>query len=395
MRTTNVALAILAILFLLTIFKPHEAARILDDDEEELMKSESLLLLSLALQRVPVTPSHPSPDTHISASTLGQKGFAGQAMLLEPPVYPHHTVQFASKMRTINVALAILALLFLLTIFKPHEAARILHEQEEELMKCESLLLQSLAHTPVDPSHPSPDTHIPASTLGQKGFALQGTPVTPSHPSPDTHIPASTLGQKGFALQGTPVTPSHPSPDTHIPASTLGQKGFAVQRTPVTPSHPSPPTHIPASTLGQKGFAVQRTPVTPSQQSPDTYIPASTLGQKGFAGQAMPLAPPVYPRHTVQFVNKQYSMKDVYSIKIKVSIEEEKLNSSITWLKVKTIGIADCVHKEKRLVKEEQRLKGAHAQRTFHGLQPTETNMMFADRSDFAYLSQMAEEAEI
>ncbi|KAE9463878.1 hypothetical protein C3L33_04212, partial [Rhododendron williamsianum] len=110
-------------------------------------------------------------------------------------------------MRTRNVALAILALLFLLTIFKPHEAARILHEQEEELMKCESLLLQSLAHTPVDPSHPSPDTNIPASTLGQKAFAMQRTSVTPSHPSPGTHIPASTLGQKGFAGQAMPLPP--------------------------------------------------------------------------------------------------------------------------------------------------------------------------------------------
>ncbi|KAF7154421.1 hypothetical protein RHSIM_Rhsim01G0267700 [Rhododendron simsii] len=196
-------------------------------------------------------------------------------------------------MRTINVALAILALLFLQTIFKPHEAARILHEQEEELMKCESLLLQSLDHTPVDPSHPSPGTHIPASTLGQKGFAVQRTPVTPSHPNPGTHIPASTLSQKGFAVQRTPVTPSHSSPPTHIPASTLGQKGFAVQRTPVTPSHPSPGTHIPASTLGQKGFAVQRTPVTPSHPSPDTHIPTSTLGQKAFASLAMSLPPPV------------------------------------------------------------------------------------------------------
>ncbi|KAI8574456.1 hypothetical protein RHMOL_Rhmol01G0355300 [Rhododendron molle] len=111
-------------------------------------------------------------------------------------------------MRTINVALAILALLFLLTIFKPHEAARTLHEQEQELMKSESLLFQSLAHTPVDPSHPSSDTHIPANTLDQKGFALQRAPMTPRIQAPTpTSPPASTLGQKGFAGPAMPLLP--------------------------------------------------------------------------------------------------------------------------------------------------------------------------------------------
>ncbi|KAG5567461.1 hypothetical protein RHGRI_002870 [Rhododendron griersonianum] len=95
MRTRNVALAILALLFLLTIFKPHEAARILDEEEEELMKRESLLLQSL--DHSPVDPSNPDPGTFIPASsTLGQKGFAGRAMPLPPPppAYPQHTVRF-------------------------------------------------------------------------------------------------------------------------------------------------------------------------------------------------------------------------------------------------------------------------------------------------------------
>ncbi|KAF7152620.1 hypothetical protein RHSIM_Rhsim01G0267200 [Rhododendron simsii] len=85
-------------------------------------------------------------------------------------------------MRTRNVALAILAVPFLLTIFKPHEAA-----MDEE----ESLLLQSLQRGPVNPSAPSPGTYIPASNRA---------PVTPSGPAPGTYIPASSTppGQKGF-----------------------------------------------------------------------------------------------------------------------------------------------------------------------------------------------------
>ncbi|KAH7864063.1 hypothetical protein Vadar_025288 [Vaccinium darrowii] len=91
MRPTNAALAILALLFLLTMFKPLEAARILDEGEEELMKRGSLLLQSL--QKGPVPPSGSGPGTHIPATnTLGHKGFAGQAM--PPPVHPQHTVQF-------------------------------------------------------------------------------------------------------------------------------------------------------------------------------------------------------------------------------------------------------------------------------------------------------------
>ncbi|KAI8574452.1 hypothetical protein RHMOL_Rhmol01G0354900 [Rhododendron molle] len=95
MRTRNVALAILALLFLLTIFKPHEAARILDEEEEEeeLMKRDSLLLQSL--DHSPVDPSRPDPGTYIPASsTLGQKGFAGRALPPPPPAYPQHTVRF-------------------------------------------------------------------------------------------------------------------------------------------------------------------------------------------------------------------------------------------------------------------------------------------------------------
>lgn len=91
MRTRNVALAILALLLLLTVFKPHEAARILDEEEEELMKRELQ-----SLQRAPVNPSGPDSGTYTPASTtLGQKGFAGQAKPLPtPPAYPQHTVQF-------------------------------------------------------------------------------------------------------------------------------------------------------------------------------------------------------------------------------------------------------------------------------------------------------------
>ncbi|KAH7862849.1 hypothetical protein Vadar_010246 [Vaccinium darrowii] len=73
-------------------------------------------------------------------------------------------------MKPINKSLAILALLFLLSMFNTHEAARVLNE--------ESLILQSLQRGTVPPSGPSNGRYTPGtSTLGQKGFA--GCHTTP------------------------------------------------------------------------------------------------------------------------------------------------------------------------------------------------------------------------
>ncbi|KAL6960707.1 ATPase 11, plasma membrane-type [Sarracenia purpurea var. burkii] len=50
--------------------------------------------------------------------------------------------------------------------------------------------------------------------------------------------------------------------------------------------------------------------------------------------------------------------------------------------------------RKKDFGKEERELKWAHAQRTLHGLQPPETKAVFGDRSTFADLNHMAEEAK-
>lgn len=83
-------------------------------------------------------------------------------------------------MKPINKALAILALLFLLSMFKPHEAARVLSE--------ENLSLQSLRGD-VPPSKPDGGTYTPrTSTLGQKGFAGHAMPPPPL-PLPQLMVP--------------------------------------------------------------------------------------------------------------------------------------------------------------------------------------------------------------
>ncbi|KAE9463974.1 hypothetical protein C3L33_04167, partial [Rhododendron williamsianum] len=76
MKPINKALAILALLFLLSMFKPHEAARVLSEKN-----------LSLQTLRGDVPPSKPDGGTYTPrTSTLGQKGFAGQAMPPPPPL---------------------------------------------------------------------------------------------------------------------------------------------------------------------------------------------------------------------------------------------------------------------------------------------------------------------
>ncbi|KAL7200854.1 hypothetical protein ACSBR1_032722 [Camellia fascicularis] len=93
-------------------------------------------------------------------------------------------------MRTQNIVLAILMLVFLLSI-KPLEASRVLYE---ERMKTENLLLQSLDHSPTTPSGPSGGSHIPTSsttinTISEKGFAGHTIPHPHPHPHPQLVAP--------------------------------------------------------------------------------------------------------------------------------------------------------------------------------------------------------------
>ncbi|GMP90720.1 hypothetical protein CsSME_00041710 [Camellia sinensis var. sinensis] len=92
MRPQNIVLAILALVFLLSI-KPLEASRVL---YKERMKTKNLLLQSLDHSLTP--PSAPSGGTHSAASnttinTISEKGFAGHTMP-PPPVNPRLTVPF-------------------------------------------------------------------------------------------------------------------------------------------------------------------------------------------------------------------------------------------------------------------------------------------------------------
>ncbi|CAL5427473.1 unnamed protein product [Camellia sinensis] len=97
-----------------------------------------------------------------------------------------------SNMRPQNIVLAILALVFLLSI-KPLEASRVLYE---ERMKTENLLLQSLDHSPTPPSAPGGGSHIPASsttfnTISEKGFA--------GHTMPHSHVDPQLAAPFGVA----------------------------------------------------------------------------------------------------------------------------------------------------------------------------------------------------
>ncbi|KAI7983767.1 hypothetical protein LOK49_LG15G00610 [Camellia lanceoleosa] len=94
-------------------------------------------------------------------------------------------------MRPQNIVLAILALVFLLSI-KPLEANRVLYKEQ---MKTKNILLQSLDHSAITPSGPSGSTNLP----------------TPSPP----HIPASsttinTISEKDFVGHTMPPPPVNP-----------------------------------------------------------------------------------------------------------------------------------------------------------------------------------------
>ncbi|KAL7198648.1 hypothetical protein ACSBR2_021033 [Camellia fascicularis] len=94
-----------------------------------------------------------------------------------------------NKMRPLSIVLVILAVLALLSSIKPHEASRVLHEEEKMWMKKENLHLQSLPKGgPVCPpaSNPTnlpkpPPCSIKPNTISQKGYASHAMPPPPPH----------------------------------------------------------------------------------------------------------------------------------------------------------------------------------------------------------------------
>ncbi|KAI3449740.1 hypothetical protein Pfo_006405, partial [Paulownia fortunei] len=105
MKSPKVILAIVALVFLLSI-KPFEATRILDEEEEQWMKrGQNLLLPSLQRGR-PVGPPSPNGCTWIPGSggkpctaSISERNFAVIASHPPPPpdtndAYPKQMVQF-------------------------------------------------------------------------------------------------------------------------------------------------------------------------------------------------------------------------------------------------------------------------------------------------------------
>ncbi|GAA0166662.1 hypothetical protein LIER_40232 [Lithospermum erythrorhizon] len=91
MRTQIMNIALLITLVLIGSFSYHEATRILDEDEQELMNREHLLLPSF--QRGTVRPPAPNSCTFIpgnggSPCTFNEKNFAGHSMGVSPPPPP-------------------------------------------------------------------------------------------------------------------------------------------------------------------------------------------------------------------------------------------------------------------------------------------------------------------
>ncbi|KAL7198646.1 hypothetical protein ACSBR2_021031 [Camellia fascicularis] len=298
MRPLNIVfLAILALVFLLNMIKPHEASRVLNE------KEENLLLPSL---RVPVPPWGPNPPTYIptpsiKTSTINQKSFSGHVI---PPL------------------------------------------EAEDWMKNENSFLRSMKRSPVPSTGSNPPTYIPtpsikASTISQKNFA--GHVLPPPKAEKWTKKENSLLR----SMKRSPVPSKGPNTPTYIPtpsikASTISQKNFAghvmtpptvgewikkensllrsMKRSPVPSKGPNPPTYIPtpnikASIISQKNFvghvipppeveelikkknnllrSMKRSLVPSKGSNPSTYIPtpnikASTISQNFFVGHVMP-----------------------------------------------------------------------------------------------------------
>ncbi|KAG8370769.1 hypothetical protein BUALT_Bualt13G0017900 [Buddleja alternifolia] len=106
MRSLKLTLAIIAVIFLITI-NQYEATRVLDEEEEQWMKRGQNVLLQ-SLQRRPVRPPSPNGCTWVPGSggrpctaTVSQQNFAGHVTASPPPPhaaafdpYPEQMLQF-------------------------------------------------------------------------------------------------------------------------------------------------------------------------------------------------------------------------------------------------------------------------------------------------------------
>ncbi|KAF5936700.1 hypothetical protein HYC85_024206 [Camellia sinensis] len=200
-------------------------------------------------------------------------------------------------MRPLNVVLlAILALVFLLSMIKPHEASRVLNEKEE------NLLLSSL-RVPAPPWGPNLPTYIPtpsikASTINQKSFVGH---VTPSLEAEDwIKKENSSLRSMKRSLDEIPLLTSHHLASKLVP---LAKKTLQVENdsTPVVLSRVMPPPEVEEWIKKKNNLlrSMKRSPVPPLGPNPPTYIPmpnikASTISQKVLQGHGKPC--PAYPQ---------------------------------------------------------------------------------------------------
>ncbi|GMP99534.1 hypothetical protein CsSME_00046969 [Camellia sinensis var. sinensis] len=366
-----VLLAILALVFLLSMIKPHEASRVLNE------KEENLLLPSL---RVPIPPWGPNPPTYIptpsiKASTINQKSFASHVM--PPPKAEVQIKKENSFLRSMKRGLvpskgpnpptyspppSIKAS----TINQKSFAGPVMSPPEVEgRIKKENSFLNSMKRGLVPSTGPNPPTYSPppiikASTINQKSFAghvmsppeaegrikkensflhsMKRSLVPSTGPNPPTYIPppiikASTINQKSFAC--------HVMPPPEAEDQIKKENSFlrSMKRSLVPSPRPNPPTYIPppsikASTISQKNFAghvmpppetekwikkennlllsMKRSPVPSKGPYPPTYIPppnikASTISQETFVGHAMP--PPEVKERIKKENNLLRSMK--------------------------------------------------------------------------------------
>ncbi|THG19307.1 hypothetical protein TEA_028506 [Camellia sinensis var. sinensis] len=219
------------------MIKPHEASRVLNE------KEENLLLPSL---RVPIPPWGPNPPTYIptpgiKASSINQKSFASHVM---PP---------------------------------PKAEVRI---------KKENSFLRSMKRSLVPSPRPNPPTYIPppsikASTISQKNFAGHVMPP------PETEKWIKKENNLLRSMKRSPVPSKGPYPPTYISppnikASTISQKIFV--------GHVMPPPKVEERIKKENNLlrSMKRSPVPPFGPNPFTYIPppsikASTISQKSFA----------------------------------------------------------------------------------------------------------------
>ena len=115
----------------------------------------------------------------------------------------------------------VMPFLIMMSMPAPYQASRILHGQEQNLMKENQVLgspQDQVPHILVPPSAPNPGTYIPNSTMTQ-GKNPPPNPSTYSehpHPSFKNESHANTSPLIG-SLQKCPAPPSMPNGSTSVP----------------------------------------------------------------------------------------------------------------------------------------------------------------------------------